>query len=327
MLEKYFSGIGIDISEHHIRIAHVGYFGSVIQLKEILLAEGLVIDEAIAKPEELKIILQNGIKKMGLSGKHIRTACLIPESRIFSYSFVLPEHMNREEKKSEAMILAQKEIPLNLHEANITVSQGGREEGGIRTTLYAVETSVYRAFEKTLDSTDFQLVAMESNTKSVYRLFAFFASAQLNTFETNHCLGVLDVGHSWATLSFYTKEGSALFSRTVSYRQFGNLLPINGILTDQIVDNLSLMVQETVVYFQKKNIVCEAFVLAGVEAQQEHIFETIKQNLIKGQVLRTSDIFSSRMFDTLQIQTFGAAIGIALRAAHPQKFIHQHNFI
>ncbi len=171
MFEKYFSGIGIDFSEHHVRLAHVGSFGRIRTLKEIVIDDGIVVDEQIVDDVMLQKIVKKAVDEMGLSGHGLRTACLIPESRVFSHSFLQDVSLIKEDAKEDARAQAQKEIPLDFDRARVVISQGLRESGGTRTTVYASELSVVSKIENVFFGRDFHLMAIESNTKSIFRLF------------------------------------------------------------------------------------------------------------------------------------------------------------
>ena len=47
MFETYTTGVGIDVSEHHIRLAHVSFFGKILQLEEYALPSGIIVDEKV----------------------------------------------------------------------------------------------------------------------------------------------------------------------------------------------------------------------------------------------------------------------------------------
>ncbi len=131
-IDQYKSGLGVDISEHHVRFAKVNLFNKIEWLHEITLPEGLVVDERVVKAEDLKKIIEEAIKKTPIAGSRLKTTLLMPESRVFSTSFILEDGFEQATFTREALSRAQKDIPVPFGQAQTSVSKAGREEKGTR---------------------------------------------------------------------------------------------------------------------------------------------------------------------------------------------------
>ncbi len=311
LINQLTSGIGVDISEHHVRFAKVNFLSQVQWLYEITLPEGLVVDERVVKADELKKVIDDALKKSQLSGSRLKTALLMPESRVFSTSFLIEEGLEGSTFKREALSRAQQNIPVPFEQAQTTISKGGRENGKIRTTVYAIEKSVFDAFKATFDLPYFQLISAEANTKSLWRLLHNLGSKDVFPKKENQLVGIVDIGNSWINFSVYTTNGATMFSRSISY---------SG-ASGEAVETIVATMRETVVYFSQEKRGIVSFVLAGVEAEDKKIEE--KDLIIKkiGEVVKVAGHSSK------EIHTYGAAIGAALRTVHLRRDSYQHNFL
>lgn len=288
LFNQYTSGLGVDISEHHVRFAKVNLLNKIQWLHEINLPEGLVVDERIVKTDELKKIIDDALKKTPLNNSKIKTTLLMPESRVFS------AHGD--------LLKAQQDIPVPFENAQIAVSG---------ETIYAMEKSVFDSFKSVFDLPHFTLVTSEANTKSIWRLIKFLGSKEIFPKNDKNLIGIVDIGHSWINISLYTAAGATMFSRSFSY---------SGALS-KAVESVVGTIKETVVYFLQEKREVGTFILAGVEAEDQRIEE--KDLVIKriGEVVKVADHSSK------EIHTYGAAIGAALRTVHLRRDAYQYNFL
>ena len=109
MFQNFFSGIGIDVSNHHVRLARVSAFNKIYGLKEIILPVGLVEDEKAVQPNEIKKLIEQGMTEWSLPKDSFRTTVLIPESRVFFTNVVLEKKMSESSAIEEAKNLAPNE--------------------------------------------------------------------------------------------------------------------------------------------------------------------------------------------------------------------------
>lgn len=312
------TGLGIDISDHHVRLAQVGVFGSVGKLVQMELPEGLVVDEKVIESEKVKELLEARLKKEGLSVP-VRTTLLVPESRVFSSSFLFPSAKRSVEANHEARDRAEREIPIPFDEAVVAVSRGGRADGQVRTTAYAVERAVYDGLLSVCDPNICRIVAMEANSKALLRLFQRYARAGHKERGPKTLMAIVDVGSAWATVSVYAADGSNLFSRTLSYHPAGEASKAAR-LPQATVDIIHSTLEEVVIYFQQQKLEISRFVFAGVEAEDE-------RNKKNGAYQPMGEVVTIGSLKKRDVHIFGAAIGAALRSASPLIYQNQHNFI
>lgn len=319
-LNPYLSGIGVDISDHHVRIAQMSAFGSVQKLMEIELPEGLVQDEKVVEGDKLKEIVSTRLKKEELVDGGLKTTLLVPESRVFASSMLLPSTKRGEEARHEAIDRAQREIPIPFEQAVPVVSFGAKTDGQTRTTVYAIEKDVFAGLKNIFDPPHFRPVAMEANSKALLRLFQRHGKSSLQVKDAKTLIGLVDIGHSWATISAYLSDGSNLFSRTISFHRIGGASKESAKLSQATIDFIHSTIEEVVVYFTEKQVKIGFFLFAGVEAEDDR-FKKEETFYQMGDVVEVSGQ-KKRV-----IHIFGAAIGAAIRSAHPLQYRHQHNFI
>jgi len=322
-----FNGVGIDVSNHHVRLAEVSLLRNVLQTYEIVLEEGLVRDEQVVDVEGLAKVLKQQLKKTTFSQGVRRTTLLVPESRVLSSGGFFEKRLRGSALDEVVTERAQQDIPLPFKDAYVSISCGGKEAGKVRTTLYASQKEVIDGLRGVIDSEQFRLVAMEANSKALLRLFFQFASEDMKPCSENELVGIVDVGHSWTTVSFYTPSGSNVLSRTLSHpdavQQGGKN---DGKLPVEVLDNIRTTISESVVYFKQHEQVVSTVVLAGVEAYDDMVLEEISKSGGEFQVVRMGEVVKLSGLKPKDIHTFGAAIGAALRAVRPWRYNYQHNF-
>lgn len=320
LFTQYLTGLGMDISEHHVRIAHTTVFGSIRNLMEVELPEGLVVDEKIVETEALREILRKRLEKEGLMDQRIRTTFLIPESRVFATSFLFPESKKGPLWFHEAIDRAQQDIPIPFDEAVAVAAQGAKYKGQIRTTVYAIERDVFQGLQGIVDASAMTPVAMEANSKALLRLFQRYGKRALQHRDPKTLIGLVDIGHSWATISLYLPDGSNLFSRTLSYHVNASKTKDPVRLPQTTVDFIHRTIEEVVVYFKGQETKIGLFLFAGVEAEDER-FKKDKLFYQMGDVVEVAGL------NKKSIQTYGAAVGAAMRSVLPYRYQRQHNFI
>ncbi len=327
-LDRYLSGIGIDLSDHHIRLAKVGFFGRVVHLEEVVLKEGLVVDDKIEQVDQLKHILADRLNTLNLHGAGYHTTVLVPESRVFSSSFLTEDSVKDSGAMIRAKTQAQRDIPIPFSQARVDVSQGRKEQGGIRTTVYAVEERILKALEDVVAMPLLRPLAFEANTKALFRLFQCFGNKRLQDAGHTAVVVIVDVGHSWTTVSFYGLGGSNLFSRTIPHHHRMEVSRGSRLLSSDVVNSIIETIRETMVFFTCKQFTIQAFLLAGVEAADAQLVQKIRavhQAEIHPQGI--AEVVAIPGVKAQDVNRFGSAIGAALRAAKPWRYTYQHNFL
>ncbi len=157
----------------------------------------------------------------------------------------------------------------------------------------------------------FQIVAVEANTKALWRLVTSVGSKDVLPKKNNQLIGIVDIGNSWMNVSLYTASGATLYSRSTSY---------SG-TSQKAVESIIETIRETVVYFSQEKREISSFILAGVEAEDKVIEE--KEMVIK----KIGEIVKVANHSPKEIHTYGAAIGAALRTVHLRRDAYQHNLL
>lgn len=326
-LDPYLTGLGIDVSDHHLRLAQVGFFGSVLRVHEVVLPEGLIVDDQVEKPDDLKAILKDTFTTLGLSDHPYRTSVLVAESRVFSHSVLIQGSVKGEERKTRAREAAQREIPVPFSQAQVCTALGGKEGDQTRMAVCVIEKKVFEPLHAVFSGGLLRLVAMEANTKSLFRVLTKYAGETLQTIPLGSLIAIVDVGHAWTTLSLYRRSGENVFSRTIPN---GLKEKINGKtieLSKGVVDSIIGTINETVLFFEQTQKRVGLVIFAGVEAQDDRFKETLSKGDEKFPTHLISDIIKIEGISKIQLHAFGSAIGVALRSARPGAYQQQHNFL
>lgn len=315
-------GIGIDISNHHVRFACVSRFHGVLEMQEIQIPDGIVVDEKVVQPEKLKALIFQGIRQSRLGKKTYRTTALVPESRVFSSSMVMPGSAKKPGIRNQAIRKAQQKIPIPFNQAAIVLAQGKKTKAGHRVNVYVSQKEVLNGLARAVSLPTFKPMAFEVNSKALLRLFTKFAPKKERAIGKKGIIGVVDVGHSWTTIAIYTLFGSLLFSRTLSHKQ----KETNGELSEETVKSIVETIQEVVQFFTQHKMHISLFMLGGVEAMQPNLVSAVKQQK-EFRAAPVSDLVVLKGISKKDLHRFGAAIGAAYRSVQPRKYAYQHNFL
>lgn len=321
-----FTGLGIDISDHHIRIAEVSFFGVVKRMHERELPKGVVIDEKIQKPDALRLELEKLLETIPSSGRgKQKVTLLIPESNVFSSSFILPRSVGREALEKESLVQGQKDIPMSAEQGYVTISQGEKVEGGIRTTLYLSPKEVIDSLKEVARHEGLELVAMEANTKALFRTVKKHLPSSLRPVNVDQRVVVVDVGNSWTTISMYTPTGANIFSRTMKHKNETSLEE-REVLSGEAIEAITSGLKESMLYFQKQGASISMVVLAGVEAKSPGLQKALEQFTKETSVQLIGDAINIKGVTAEELHTYGGAIGAAMRSVQPFRYRKQHNF-
>jgi len=327
MFQNFFSGIGIDVSNHHVRLARVSAFNKIYGLKEIILPVGLVEDEKAVQPNEIKKLIEQGMTEWSLPKDSFRTTVLIPESRVFFTNVVLEKKMSESSAIEEAKNLAQKDIPIPFNQVCLTTSKGEVLENDQLINVYTCQKEIVSGLKNATDLPFFKLVAMETNSKALLRLFNQFASSAEKLKIQKDLIGVVDIGHDWTTVSVYTSFGSLLFSRSLSC---GDLLNENQKISTLPLKTIELIIEtikEVKEFFLGQNKKIATFLLCGVEAIQKDVLNACEQEEKSFLTVSVGKLIQIPSLTEAGIHCFGSAIGAACRSLSPRKYACQHNFL
>ncbi|MFH1712100.1 MAG: hypothetical protein ABH846_02590 [Patescibacteria group bacterium] len=322
------SGIGIDVSDHHVRIAWVGHDNIPKGLYELVLPHGLVEDDIVRKPDTLKKLLNKLILKSGLEELSESATLLIPESRVFSTSFVMEKERRREDLITKARKEAQKNIPIPFQDAIVQVLPGLPVTGGVRTTVHVVQKNVIHGLKKVFASERMPLRAIEANSLAIFRLSQTFGFDQVQMNDPAALMMIVDIGHRWTNIILYDKIYTSVFSRSLAVRKLNE--NNKGEIKELSADDISQIckgIHDTLAYFRDSGSSIKQVLIAGVEGAQKNIAKTCIRNEDKvkinpiGEVIKIPDISAN------DVHTYGAAIGAAIRSAHLRNYQKNHNFL
>jgi len=328
LLDRFTTGIGIDISQHHLRLAQVSLFGTVWNTHEIELPEGLIQDDAVLKPSELQTLIKQKLSRLSWIQPGTPAVLLLPDSRVFYYGDLYPSSLKGSQLKAMVFEKAQKEIPLPFSQAILTLSQGDRVEDQTRTTVYAVEREVIKGFTSLFSERLVRLIAVETNSKSVLRFVQkTIRSEHRHLLKQNNVFFLIDLGSSWMNASVYTKKGACLYTRSIPYKQFTHEKRSSAKLPQTIVDSIAGVIDEIVLHFRQEGISLECVLLSGVEAWDERFIAKPLSEEGTLSVIRVGDVLDVKTLTPKELHVFGACIGAGIRAATPFIYNYQHNFL
>jgi hypothetical protein len=327
MFQNFFSGIGIDVSNHHVRLARVSVFNKIHGLKEIILPVGLVEDEKVAQPNEIKKIIEQAMNEWNLPKDSFRTTVLVPESRVFFTNVVLDKKMSNASAFEAAKNLAQKDIPIPFNQVSLVTSKGEVSDNDQLINVYTCQKEIIEGLKNAVNLPFFKPVAMETNSKALLRLFNQFAPSAGKSKIQKDLIGVVDIGHDWTTVSVYTSFGSLLFSRSLSY---GDSVKENQgipILPLKTVELIVETIKEVKEFFLGQNKKIAMFLLCGVEAIQKDVLNACEQEEKSFLTVSVGKLVQIPSLTEADIHCFGSAIGAACRSLSPGKYSYQHNFL
>ncbi|MBI4599162.1 pilus assembly protein PilM [Candidatus Uhrbacteria bacterium] len=325
----HLSGVGIDVSDHHVRLARVSRWGRVRAVRELTLPEGCVEDEQVRDPKHLRTFLESALARGPFSRRAFPAVLLVPESRVFSSQVSLSAGVARGAWQEEARRRAQQDIPLSFTHARVSFESMADKSVGPRVTAYAAEEAVVEGLLAAVGLPSFAMAAAEANTKAVWRLCRRFAPHVRPA--PRELLGIVDVGHTWATIAFYADGGSCLFSRTFRVHppstKRGTDALLSGIPSKRSVDMILETIQDSVVYFEPRGWRVSCVVLAGVEAAHKTVLEACAKVRPELPMFPIGKVVRVPGLSPREVHAYGAALGAALRAACPRRFSADHTFI
>lgn len=323
------SGIGIDVSDHHIRIAYVNHSGIPVGLYELVLSPGYIVDDKIEKPKELKEQIKKLLVKSGISDISADTTILVPESRVFSTSFVMSaDKISKEEKKAKMIEKGQEDIPMPFKDAFIAFRDGAKVSEGVRGTVLAVQKDILNSLQTVFAGEQFPLVAVESNNKAVDRLYANFGLPEFLITEDTQMLMIVDIGHRWTNITVYDITGATVFSRSIAVRKLtdksGGKLKL---ITKDVLIKICGAIKEAHKFFSESGYSIPFIIIAGVEGGQPNVAELCDKSIKSSKVIRMGSVVSIPNISEKELQIYGSAIGAALRSVKQHKYRKDHNFI
>lgn len=321
-------GIGIDTSDHHIRIAAVNAQGMPQGLFELVLPSGYIVDDKIQKPEKLAEQIQKLLKKQQITYKKQDATLLIPESRIFSLGLMVKRENRQKIHQEDIVLRVQEEIPISIKEVKLAIRQGRKTKTQAFFSVFAAEAQCVTDAMDVLHDGGFDIKVVESNNKALNRLVYQCADKKYHLTKANEAMMIVDIGHRWTNITAYDKDGLLLFSRSVKVRSFSSHGKGNAQkMTKPQIEHLQAYIQESLQYFQNEKYDIPYIVLAGVEALQHDIVTACRKHIVDISIMQIGDMIQLPNTTPKDIHTFGAAIGAALRANRINHYKNEHNFL
>jgi hypothetical protein len=327
-MSLFSSGIGVDISDHHIRLAWVSHTGTPKGLYELSLTPGLIVDDKIVKPKHLKKEMVALFAKSQLDQLTIPKVILLPESRLFSTSFQLSREVKGEDLTLTAKKIGQRSIPIPFNQTFVDVAQGATIGDQIRTGVFAVQKSILEPLIDIFSHEQRPLVAVEGNNLAVFRLYQQFYNGPKQRLAENDLVMIVDVGHRWTNITLYDKIGLLIFSRSIALRKLSDTSRgISKKLTAEAIAHVCSVMKETLEYFQSQGNVVKLAIVAGVEGEQKEIYQACAKDLKPFPVVRVGEAVTVPDASPTDVHVFGAAIGAGLRASRARHYAARHNFL
>lgn len=331
MFDFFSTGIGIDISDHHIRMARVSGSGKVMGLFEILIPQGTVADERVEDPKGLQKQIARLCEKANVDLQKTSVTLLVPESRAFATVFDIPSPARGEDPLVAVLKSAQQTIPVPLTQVVFDV-QEHRTKTGRSVTVFAVERTTFDSLmggvfgEETKQKS---LRAVEANSGALYRLFHRFETLPDVTFRDTSRLMLIDVGYRWTNISVYDHYARSLYSRSIALRHLSKKgdLQKKESLSESACIRIGVAAKEAMDFLHAEAHPIAAVLIAGVEGLEKEVRVQCEKTLKGLRVVCIGESVRIPGVPNKDIHTFGAAIGAALRAARPRVYNQANNFL
>lgn len=327
MLFSY-TGIGVDVSDHHVRFAFVNPLGRPSRLHEVVLPHGLVLDEMVIDQESLKNTIDDEVFKIRANEMHAETTVLLPESRIFSTNVSVPAYEEIELRNGTVVDEAQENIPLPFSHANVEIVMEPIKHDEHRAHVMAIDANIVSSYRHALGGQLHSIGAMEPNNMALYRLFKSFAKKKYRPRNKTDLVMVVDVGYRWSTIALYDKFGRDYFSRSLAIRPLdvtgdGTVVPLD----DKTAKIIGDAIYEALLFFDKKGHRVIIAMLAGVEAQQDMLLNCCRTFTKQCPAIPIGKLLHVPKTNARQLHVFGAAIGAALRSIFLYRYRYDPNFL
>src|SRR3989338_2326671 len=245
-------GIGIDLSDTHVYVAKVSYFGRVLDVQEKEIPSGFVVDDQVIEPEKLNLFLKENFFSQTRSLRS-RLTILIPESRIFRCSFPLPTEKNIVVRNT-VLSLAQQEIPLLLSSIDVLMNFS-LEENGTFANVETVERLLVHNLIGCVPQEHNRLMVIEAHSRALVSLIKKYGSLP------NGFVGFIDVNERWMTITIFNKE-QLVHSRAIRHTFSVDEKEKKEVFA--FADFVTERLQEIVLYYKEEQKIIDRFILSGL---------------------------------------------------------------
>lgn len=318
------NGLGIDISDNHIRVAKLSHDGKVRALKESVLPAGVVVDDQIEKPELFQShLLEFFSSDPSFVDADVRVAVLVPDSRVFIGTFWLPARAKDAQREEEAIRRGQSVIPLPFKMASIDVEYGGVIEDRLATAVFAAPRETIKALSGISDALKSPIASIEMDAAAIHRLIVEARKAKV---ADESLMTVVDFGRNWINITLFDELHLPIFSRAIRVKSLREDEKETGDkLSATEIQRICDIVSETIQYFRgvEGSI---SIILAGKVGGVPEIVSICKERLATYSVASVSEVVSLPDVKPDDVQAYAQAIGAAMRAVRPRKYKQHHNF-
>ena len=320
MFSKSLTGLGIDITENEVRVAHASRFGKILSLHAIPVPPGVIHDERVADEAQFLAAVEDGFKTISFSTLPLCTTILIPESRVFSSCFSIPDVLNADNQQRMFLKHAQKDIPIPESQAAWFLEQDHVSVSKLfQTCAYAVEKSILKGFASGFPLTRSEPLIAEPKSAAFVRLL-HRAGVSGNHQNVADVIGLIDPGSNWTTISIYSKTGINLISRSLA-------VPKNSSSnTEDFAQMILGTFEELGAYMKVLGKELHAYVLVGDLSAYAGLAEKLSVSQSAVSIHTISDAVPMKSVSKEDVERFGAAIGAAFRSASGQHHLSISNF-
>ena len=323
------TGVGIDVSDHHVRLAWTNHSGVPKGLYELVLPPGFIVDDRVEKPEGLKKRLLDLVGRSELGKTEAQTVLLVPESRVFSTSIEIAGKGTQDVDRAQALKLGQAEIPIPFREAIVFVRsayQKKKADHG-RMSVLAVEQRLIQEYRSAFELPALPLTAIESGGSGWMRLFDRFGVQELHKERDTDLLMIVDIGHRWTNLTVYDKISVVVFSRSILLKDATGGSGKEQTLSATHLDQVCQMMEESLAYFKGIGLRIPFILLAGAESADASLGAACADRLKEVRIMRVGEAVQIPEVTPEDVHVYGAAIGAALRGARTSFYKKDHNFL
>ncbi len=275
-------GIGIDLSDTHVRVAKVSYFGRVLESEEKELPIGLVVDDKVMEPEKLNFFLKKTFfdKKQSFRS---RVAILIPESRVFRCTLRLPKEKKNVSKQT-MLSLVQRDIPFPFSQMHVLIDFSLEKDNAL-VKVEAVERELIENLTVSVPQENNRLIIIEARSRAFVRMM------HMRGLLPSGFFGLIDMNEGWVTITVFQKQ-QIVYSRAIRH-DFSFVEKQKNDLSN-LVDFVINILDEIVLYFQEEDKMIDNFILSGSFFIDQTFQGLIKTRKGKKRVEFIEGLFSSK---------------------------------
>ncbi len=321
--------IGIEISDHHVRLAHLSSSLSLKGLHEVVIPHGDIIDDRVINPKRAADLVTELFTSGKIATKSAGATLIIPESRAFSASFRAAEG-RVEDQIPDLKKRAQQKIPIPFQKSSVGVYVPKPERGETPMVgLFAIQKEIVQAYEQiVIHNPQITLEFAEPAHMSIYRALLPVLGDPAKAYPETQVDLLVDIGYRWINIVVYNRHGLAIFSRSMAIRPHtdtgtGELIQLDADMLKSITD----AVNETMTFLKKRKFTIPKLILAGTEASTEKTLAACQGAILDTDIEQVGALMALPDVEPQMTHKFLAAIGAGMRKKHRQGIESEPNFL